>query len=95
MSNWIRIKNAGMWYKSGRGGVEYSTFAKTEETVDINLDRCSRVVHSNDHVFIFQDNVLVASCTEADYCDALMDGSCNDGRLQCKPPKIVEAAAMK
>ena len=88
MSNWIRIKNAGHVYTTN-GGTEFYSFAKAGEIVDINLDVCSRVVHANDRVHIFQDGRLIASCTEADYCDALMDSSCNNGRLQCKPPKIV------
>ena len=93
MANWIRIKNAGRGYRSGR--TEYFTFTHGGETVDINMNLCPRVVHSNDYVYIFQDGMLIASCTEADYCDAVMDSSCNDGRPQCKPPKIVETAAVQ
>lgn len=94
MANWIRINNAGYGYVAGSNS--YFTFTKAGEIVDINLDTCSRIIHANDHVYIFQGEWLVVSCTEADYCNAVTN-TISEFPYTCEPPKIkiVEAAAMR
>ena len=93
MANFIRIKNAGRGYAVNNSDT-YFPFTKTGDMVDINLALCSNIIHSNDHVYIFQDFQLVASCSEAEFKEAWRWRTWRDDPIET-PPKIVEAAAMQ
>ena len=93
MANFIRIKNSGRYY-SANDRDTYFTLVNAGEMVDINLAHCSNIIHSNDHVYIFQDFQLVASCSESEFKEAWRWRTWRDDPVATQP-KIVETAAMQ